>query len=83
MKLLSLQAILAFSLLLVVGSAGYSQEPAPEESYATGTEFQVDLAWFRTDNIKLNRLEVYYRIFNNDLQFKRVENAIRQTMKYP
>ncbi len=75
MKLLSLQAILAFSLLLVVGSAGYSQEPAPEESYATGTEFQVDLAWFRTDNIKLNRLEVYYRIFNNDLQFKRVENA--------
>lgn len=74
MKLLSLQTILAFSLFLAISSAGFSQEPAPEESFAVGTEFQVDLAWFRTDDIKLNRLEVYYRIFNNDLQFKRVEN---------
>jgi GWxTD domain-containing protein len=68
-----------FWAIIVSGETGIGQEVFSENSRIGAPGFQVDCTQFKADSAGLNRLEIYYRIFNNNLQFLKVGNEFRAT----
>ncbi len=63
--------------LIILVSALSSQDLMTQDGITSATNFKVDFAQFRTGDINKNRLEFYYRIFNNDLQFVKIDGEYR------
>jgi hypothetical protein len=55
--------------LFVQGTLSYGQAVFSFREGLLNPGFGVDYAYFGTDSTDINRLEVYYRIFNSDLMF--------------
>ena len=55
----------------------FGQDILPIGNYSGKGSFFLDYAQFRTDREGFSRLEVYYKIFNNSLQFVRRGNKYR------
>ncbi len=77
MKLNYPRFILVLFVFLALSQRGIAQEPMPEEGKGTGVDFQADLAYFKTNDLNMNRLEIYYKIYSRDLQFIKAGDEYR------
>ena len=62
-------SLFLFLTVLFTGSTCFGGDVFSENSKIETRGLQIDLAQFKSDRENLNRLEIYYRIFNNLLQF--------------